>query len=153
MLCQVSGRSGRKNERGKVLIQTYQKGHHVIKAVSENNHDSIFKIESNERKLFNYPPYSKLIRIILKNKNIEIVKKASDWVCKILKQYFPGEILGPSYPHVIRVRNYYHMQILIKIDKKFSRKKTHQILKKSLESFYSIAKYRNTRVNIDVDPY
>ena len=125
----------------------------MIKAVSENNHDSIFKIESNERKLFNYPPYSKLIRIILKNKNIEIVKKASDWVCKILKQYFPGEILGPSYPHVIRVRNYYHMQILIKIDKKFSRKKTHQILKKSLESFYSIAKYRNTRVNIDVDPY
>ena len=153
MLCQVSGRSGRKNERGKVLIQTYQKGHHVIKAVSENNHESIFKIESNERKLFNYPPYSKLIRIILKNKNIEIVNKASDWVYKILRQYFPGEILGPSYPHVIRVRNYYHMQILIKIDKKFSRKKTHQILKKSLESFYSIAKYRNTRVNIDVDPY
>ncbi|MBJ25805.1 MAG: primosomal protein N' [Flavobacteriaceae bacterium] len=153
MLCQVSGRSGRKNKRGKVVIQTYQKTHHVIKAVSENNYESIFKTELNDRKLFNYPPYLKLIRIILKNKNIEIVKNASDWVYNILKHYFPGEILGPSYPYVIRVRNYYHMQILIKIEKKFSRKKTHQILKKCIESFHSIGKYRNTRVNIDVDPY
>ena len=153
MLCQVSGRSGRKNERGKVIIQTYQKAHHVIKAVSENDYDSIFKNELNDREIFNYPPYIKLIKIILKNKSIEIVKNASDWLYNVLKHYFSGEILGPSHPYIVRVKNYYHMQILIKIEKKFSRKKTRQILKKSLESFHSISKYRNTRVNIDVDPY
>ncbi|MEE3034595.1 MAG: primosomal protein N' [Bacteroidota bacterium] len=153
MLCQVSGRCGRKNERGQVVIQTYQKGHYVIKSVVENNYKSIFERELNDRKLYKYPPYLRLIRIITKNKNVEIVKMASDWIYNMLKQYSPGEILGPSFPYIVKVRSYYHMQLLIKIEKNFSRKKTHQILKKIVGSFYSIAKYRNTRVNIDVDPY
>lgn len=153
MLTQVAGRSGRSNQRGKVLIQTYQPNHPVIKNVIDNDINSFVLSELKDRKLHSYPPFIRLIRITLKNRNIETLSIASDWFLNVLSQSFKGKILGPVYPPVARVRNYYHKQLLIKLESKSSRLQFKKVLQKTKKSFESIASFKSTKFIIDVDPY
>ena len=153
MLTQVAGRSGRSSQRGKVLIQTYQPNHPVIKSVIDNNLNSFVESELKDRKLHSYPPFIRLIRITLKNRNIETLSIASDWFLNVLSQSFDGEILGPVFPPVARVRNYYNKQLLIKLNSKSSRLHFKKVLQKTKKSFESIASFKSTRFIIDVDPY
>ena len=71
----------------------------------------------------------------------------------VLSQSFGGKILGPIYPPVARVRNYYHKQLLIKLDSKSSRLHFKKVLNKTKKSFESIASFKSTKFTIDVDPY
>ena len=153
MLTQVAGRSGRSDERGSVLIQTYQPFHPVIKNVIENNMKSFVETELKDRKLHLYPPFVRLVRITLKNRNIEILSIASDWFLNVLSQSYDGKILGPVFPPVSRVRNYYHKQLLVKLDSKISRLHFKKVLQKTKKSFESIASFKSTKFIIDVDPY
>jgi primosomal protein N' (replication factor Y) len=153
MLTQVAGRSGRSDERGSVLIQTYQPFHPVIKNVIENNMKSFVESELKDRKLHLYPPFVRLVRITLKNRNIEILSIASDWFLNVLSQSYDGKILGPVFPPVSRVRNYYHKQLLVKLDSKISRLHFKKVLQKTKKSFESIASFKSTKFIIDVDPY
>ena len=153
MLTQVAGRSGRSDQRGKVLIQTYQPNHPVIKNVIDNDINAFIDSELKDRKLHSYPPFSKLIRITLKNRNIETLSIASDWFLNVLSQSFKGKILGPVYPPVARVRNYYHKQLLVKLETKSSRLWFKKVLKKTKNSFESIASFKSTKIIIDVDPF
>ena len=153
MLTQVAGRCGRSEKRGKVLIQTYQPNHPVIKNVIDNNNDVFIESELMDRKLHSFPPFIRLIKITLKNRNIETLSIASDWFFNVLSQSFGGKILGPIYPPVARVRNYYHKQLLIKLDSKSSRLHFKKVLNKTKKSFESIASFKSTKFIIDVDPY
>ena len=153
MLTQVSGRSGRSTQRGRVMIQTYQPQHPVIKNVIENDIKSFIESELKDRKLHSYPPFVRLIRITLKNRNIETLSIASDWFLNVLSQSFNGKILGPVYPPVARVKNYYHKQLLIKLESKASRLHFKNVLQKTKKSFESIATFKSTKFIIDVDPY
>ncbi|MBN09318.1 MAG: primosomal protein N' [Flavobacteriaceae bacterium] len=153
MLTQVSGRAGRSKSQGKVLIQTYQPNHPVIKYLIKNDVDSFNKFELNDRKIHFYPPYNRLLRITLKNRNIETLNIASDWFLNVLSQSFKGPILGPVFPPISRVRNYYHKQILIKLDSINSRLFFKKLLRRTKQSFDSIAKFKSTKLSIDVDPY
>ena len=152
MLTQVAGRSGRSDQRGRVLIQTYQPHHPVIKNVIDNDMNSFVDSELKDRKLHSYPPFVRLVRITLKNRNIETLSIASDWFLNVLSQSFRGKILGPVYPPVARVRNYYHKQLLIKLDTKSSRLHFKKVLQKTKKSFESIASFKSTKFIIDVDP-
>ena len=152
MLTQVAGRSGRSDQRGRVLIQTYQPNHPVIKNVIDNDMNSFVDSELKDRKLHSYPPFVRLVRITLKNRNIETLSIASDWFLNVLSQSFRGKILGPVYPPVARVRNYYHKQLLIKLDTKSSRLHFKKVLQKTKKSFESIASFKSTKFIIDVDP-
>ena len=115
MLSQVAGRAGRKELRGKVLIQTYQPNHPIINEVKEGNYDKMFKHQLTEREEFHYPPFTRLIRIGVNHGDMEIVKKASHWIANVLQQAKYGQILGPVFPFIARLRNRYRMQILVKI--------------------------------------
>jgi primosomal protein N' (replication factor Y) (superfamily II helicase) len=153
MLSQVAGRAGRKQLRGKVLIQTYQPHHSIIKQVIEGNYDQMLKQQLKDRKEFHYPPYKRLIRIVVNHNDMETVKKASQWITNVLLQSEYGQILGPVFPPIARVRNRYRMQILVKISNDQSRKRVKEIIKKTLEGFESIAIFKSCKVNLDVDPY
>ena len=106
-----------------------------------------------DRKIHFYPPYNRLLRITLKNRNIETLNIASDWFLNVLSQSFKGPILGPVFPPISRVRNYYHKQILIKLDSINSRLFFKKLLRRTKQSFDSIAKFKSTKLSIDVDPY
>ena len=153
MLSQVAGRAGRKGERGKVIIQTYQPKHPIIQQVIENDYEGLLKNQLRERKQYLYPPYYRLIRIVIKHKDLETVKISSNWIFNVLSQSYSGEILGPIFPSIARLRNYYQMQLLIKAENGISRKVVKQLISKTLKSFDTIAKFKSVRINVDVDPY
>ena len=153
MLSQVAGRAGRKEMRGKVLIQTYQPHHAIIRQVIEGHYEQMLKQQLKDRREYHYPPYTRLIRIVVNHSDMETVKKASQWIANVLLQSWDGQILGPVFPPIARLRNRYRMQILVKIGTDRSRDRVKQIIKRTLEQFESIAVFRSCKVNLDVDPY
>lgn len=112
---QVSGRAGRRDERGKVIIQTVNTTHPVLALVMRHDYAAFYRSELAERERFSYPPFVRLLRLVLKHKNQETVRAAADILGNALKPIFQDALLGPSAPPVGRVRNYYLMDFLIKL--------------------------------------
>ncbi|MFC2097760.1 primosomal protein N' [Bacteroidota bacterium] len=106
LMVQVSGRAGRKSKPGKVIIQTSDPEHHIIKDIVSNNYIRMFNKELNDRKEFNYPPYSRLVKIYLKHKDKNTVHKASIELVSMLSSYFGNMVLGPETPIINRFKKY-----------------------------------------------
>lgn len=153
MFCQVAGRAGRADLKGKVLIQTFQPEHPVLKQVVSHDYEGLFDNQKKERSEYQYPPYFRMIRITFKSRQYETINQASEWYFNVLNQAYPGTILGPVFPPVARVRNQYHKQLLLKIDPQFTTAKVKKIIRKTTNSFQAIAQFRSVRINFDVDPY
>ena len=115
LMAQVSGRAGRKSKQGKVIIQTYSANHEVIHAVQRNDYVSMYHSELQERKNFNYPPYCKLLLIIISHRDYNITNQAARELALVLRQSFSQNVLGPEYPSVSRIKNRYLKNILVKI--------------------------------------
>lgn len=153
LMLQVAGRAGRTNERGKVLIQTYNPYHNILQQVSTNNYLAMFNEQLNERYNFKYPPIYKLIKLTLKHKDFNKVDTASIWMAKSLRQVFGHNILGPESPAVGRIRNQFYKDILVKIPKGQSLSKTKEAIIKINNSFLSIKDFRSVKVILNVDNF
>ena len=153
MLCQVAGRAGRSDQKGKVLIQTFQPDHPTLKQVLTHDYQGLFEVQKKERQSYRYPPYYRMIRITFKSRQFETVNTASQWFSNVVQQSYKGSVLGPAFPAVARVRNYYHKQLLVKIDHEMNAKAVKKLLNRTYGSFQAIAAFRSTRVNFDVDPF
>jgi primosomal protein N' (replication factor Y) (superfamily II helicase) len=153
LLQQVSGRAGRTQKRGKVLIQTYNPYHQILKQVSVNDYEAMYKEQLEERYNYKYPPFYRTIKIVFKDKGLERVQKASAWFGQALEMQFKENILGPEPPPVGRIKNKYIMNILVKIPKNQSLEKTKKYIENVWRSFNSIKEFSSVRVNIDVDNY
>jgi len=149
---QVSGRAGRKNRQGKVIIQSWQPGHPVIRDVVEHDYYRMYLRELAERKKFRYPPFYRLVMVRLKHKKYEVLNEAADVLARDMRARFGKRVYGPEYPMVSRVKNWYIKQILLKIprDKHLSEEK--QLLRNTLDHFKTVGKFKSVRIQIDVDP-
>ena len=114
---QVSGRAGRKNEQGKVIIQATNTKHPVLQLVQQHDYKQLYAMEIENRKQFFYPPYSRIILLTLKHKDKNTVAGAAEKLAALLKQDLKDFIVGPAAPVVNRIRNQYLMEILIKLPK------------------------------------
>ena len=114
---QVSGRAGRKNEQGKVLIQATNVKHPVLQLVQQHDYRKFYQYEIESRKQFFYPPFSRLVLLTLKHKDKITVLAAAEKLAVLLKQDLREYIVGPAAPVVNRIRNQYLMEILIKLPK------------------------------------
>jgi primosomal protein N' (replication factor Y) len=112
---QVSGRAGRKDEQGKVLIQATQVNHPVLKFVEQHDYKKMYDFEINNRQQFFYPPFSRIIEITLKHKVKEVVDEVAHKLGAALQKDFNNFVVGPAAPVVARVRNQYLMELLIKL--------------------------------------
>ena len=153
LMQQVAGRAGRTDERGKVLIQTYNPYHKILQQVSVNDYQGMFKEQMDERFNYKYPPIYKLIKITLRHRDYNKVNDGADWLATYLRQSFGQHILGPEFPPISRIRNQYHKNILIKIPEKQSLGKTKEAILKIKNSFLSIKDFRPIRVVLNVDNY
>jgi primosomal protein N' (replication factor Y) (superfamily II helicase) len=153
LMLQVSGRAGRTEERGKVLIQTYNPYHNILQQVSTNNYVAMFNEQMNERYNYKYPPIYKQIKITLKHKDFNKVDAAAIWLAKSLRYVFGDHILGPESPPIARIRNQYHKNILVKIPKKQSLSKTKEAIIKVNNSFLSIKDFRSVKIILNVDNF
>lgn len=152
LMAQVSGRAGRKNKRGKVIIQSQNPEHSIIQEVIANDFLSMYTNQLLDRKNFNYPPYYRLIEITIIHKDVDMVNASSKFLADALKKHFAKRVLGPEFPLVSRIRNLYHKNILLKVERDASTGQVKKILSELLVKFKSTNDYKSVRVNIDVDP-
>ncbi|MEH6536601.1 MAG: primosomal protein N' [Psychroserpens sp.] len=153
LMAQVSGRAGRTEERGKVLIQTYNPYHRILQQVSTNNYVQMFEEQLDERHTYKYPPIFRMIKITLKHKDFNRVNVGADWYARSLRTVFDANVLGPEFPAVARIRNQYLKHILVKIPQKQSLSKTKEAIIKINNSFLSVKDFRAIRVILNVDNY
>jgi primosomal protein N' (replication factor Y) len=112
---QVSGRAGRKEEQGKVLIQATQVTHPILQFVQQHDYKKMYAFELENRKQFFYPPFSRIIQITLKHKIKEVVDDIAEKLATALKKDLNNFVVGPAAPVVGRIRNQYLMELLIKL--------------------------------------
>ena len=152
LMSQVAGRSGRKNKQGKVLIQTYSANHKIIHAVKDNDYINMFNSELLERQAFNYPPYCKLLLIIVSHRDYNLTNQAASELALVLRRSFSQNVLGPEYPPISRIKNQYLKNILVKIGSDLSLNQSKKYILKVVDSVHKMPKYKSVRFTIDVDP-
>ena len=152
LMAQVSGRAGRKDIQGKVIIQSWKPQHPVIQDVLRNDYVSMYNREMAERKKFHYPPYYRLIRVILKHKDSKFLEEGAEALGKELNVMFGKRVIGPEYPMVSRVRNLYINRFLLKNRADQNQAVFKEYLHKVLIKFREQTKYRSILIYLDVDP-
>ncbi len=152
LMTQVSGRAGRKNGGGEVVIQTYRPDYQVIRDVMNSDYASMFQSQMQDRLVFKYPPYYRLVRLSVRHKDEALTCQASGFLASVLRQIYGERVLGPEYPLVSRVNTYYIRDILIKIERTPLVEKMKQRLLQCLEDFWKDTRFRKVRVVVDVDP-
>ncbi|QBN17969.1 replication restart helicase PriA [Flavobacterium nackdongense] len=153
MMTQVSGRSGRSEKQGKVIIQTYNPEHNTIQQVVHNNYIGMYKEQLYERQIYKYPPYFKLIKLTLKHRDFDKLKEGSMWLYQVMQQNFTIPVLGPEEPPISRIRNEYIRTIMVKIPTNQSLQGTKKTIQKILNSFDLVSQYRAIKVSVNVDFY
>ncbi|WP_290624949.1 primosomal protein N' [Altibacter sp.] len=153
LLQQVSGRAGRTQKRGRVLIQTYNPYHQILQQVSMNDYEGMYKQQIEERYQYHYPPFHRLIKITFKDKNQYKMQQAAAWYGRALELKLEEHVLGPVAPPVARIRNKYISNILVKVPKTLSLKKTKAYIDGVQRSFNSLKEFSTVRVLIDVDTF
>ncbi|MBT6013308.1 MAG: primosomal protein N' [Flavobacteriales bacterium] len=153
LMSQVAGRAGRKGDRGKVIIQTYDEKHEIIHQVKNHDYLQMCRKQLEERKIFKYPPYCRIISVNLQHKNENKLDKLSKQFAISLRKSFGNRVLGPESPGVSKIRTYHHKNILLKIETEASVKDAKKILSKLIEQYRELKDFRAVRINMDVDPY
>lgn len=155
MFAQVAGRSGRREERGHVLIQTYAPDHRVIGQVVSNDYEAMFTAEINERKNFDYPPFFRLIRLDVRHKDQQTAYAAAARLAELLRQPLEHRVLGPEQPLISRIRNMYIQRILLKVERQggISIAKVKDLIRHTVTHFSAEKAYKSVRISVDVDPY
>lgn len=153
LMAQVSGRAGRKNKQGKVIIQTYDTENVIINQVVHNNYAQMYLHQLKERKQFFYPPFSRLIKLTLKHRDKNTLNKCSYSLANELKKNEHSSILGPTTPAIIRIQNLYIKTIFIKIAKGPQVTTLKKIIYKQIEATNKIPEFKSVQIIIDVDPH
>ena len=153
MMTQVSGRSGRSEKRGKVIVQTYNPNHNTIQQVANNDYLGMYKEQLYERQIYKYPPYFRLIKITLKQRDYEKLKQGSMWLYQVFTQNVDLPVLGPEEPAISRIRNEYIRTIMIKIPQNLPLQSTKKTIQKILDSFEAVSQFRAIKITVNVDFY
>jgi len=149
---QVSGRAGRKDKQGTVIIQTWQPGHPIIQDVVRHDYISMYERQLAERFRFRYPPYYRLVIIKLKHKDQGKLNMAAAELARDMKTRFGSLVYGPEYPMVSRIKNWYIKQIMLKISRNARLAEQKTLLKEILDNFKSHTSVKSVLVQVDVDP-
>jgi primosomal protein N' (replication factor Y) len=153
MMTQVAGRSGRSEKKGKVIIQTYNVNHNTIQQVTNNDYAGMYKEQLYDRQIYKYPPYFRIVKLTLKQRDFDKLKEGAMWLYQVLSQNLTMPVLGPEEPAISRIRNEYIRTIIIKIPQNISIVNTKKTIQKILNSFEAVSQYRAIKVTVNVDFY
>ncbi|MGH7809993.1 MAG: replication restart helicase PriA, partial [Candidatus Binatia bacterium] len=155
LLSQVAGRSGRGNDPGRVIIQTYAPDHYALKFLLAHDYQGFFNAESEFRRALNYPPYGRLINLRLDGPKMADVEQQAQLLAAALRQSLtrteksrePIEVLGPAPAPIEKLRNRFRWQILLK------GKQSPALLELARQARSLVPRSPVVRLHIDVDPY
>lgn len=152
LITQVSGRAGRKNKQGLVMLQTAHPSHPVINFVKHNDYESFYQAQTEERKLFRYPPFFRLVSIVVRGRDEKLTENAASQFAHALRQSFGGRILGPGKPPVSRIQSLYIRNILLKIENNASIQKVRETILFHQSAVFANTEFKSVLLHYDVDP-
>lgn len=152
LMAQVGGRSGRKNKRGKVIIQTSVPTHPIILNVIDNNYEAMYRGQIAERKHFRYPPFYRMIGITLKHREKNELDRISNELSTNLRERFGARILGPEYPLISRIKTLYIKQLWIKIEREASVVNAKRQMQEIIDRVKSREGNKTVQIAVDIDP-
>ena len=150
---QVSGRAGRRSKQGKVIIQTADPAHRIIRLMLRHDYNTMFRLQSEERMAFNYPPFCRMVRLTVKHRDRTTLNHFAGLLGDELKIIFGKRVLGPEAPVISRVQSWYIKNILIKIEREKPPAKAKQLLEGAIEKIGKMKGASSLRISADVDPY
>jgi primosomal protein N' (replication factor Y) len=150
---QVSGRAGRKGKQGRVIIQTSTPGHPLIATVMAHDYKAMYKEEINSRKLFHYPPYTRLVQLFFRHADKNKAMQAATFFAGRLIPIFGDYLIGPAEPVVNRVKNRYIYEILLKLPRDGSKNSMARLhIQQQIAIMQNDAQMKSVHVQINVDP-
>lgn len=153
MLTQVAGRAGRKEGKGRVILQTRSKDCDIISHVVSSDYRSMYDEQIEERKLFRYPPFYRLIYIYMKHPDNVRLDMAANEMQRLLIAAFGSErVLGPDRPPVARIHSMYIRKSILKIEPTFAYHEVRQQLQKIRQQIISTSVMSGLTIYYDVDP-
>jgi primosomal protein N' (replication factor Y) len=150
---QVSGRAGRKQANGQVLVQTSDPEHPILKWVAAHDYIGFYEAELKKRQAFGYPPFSRMIRVLFRYKKQSVVEQAAQAWAKAMGTTWQARMIGPAEPMIARIRDQFRMEVWLKLPR--SAKSIAEAKGKIISSIYQFRKEKSlARVDvvIDVDP-
>ncbi len=152
LMAQVAGRAGRKNKQGLVILQTKSMDLPVIRQVVANDYNQLYSEQLQERRLFHYPPFHRLIYVYLKHRKEETVSQAADLMAAHLRTALGERVLGPDKPPVARIQLLFIKKIVIKVEQTISLGKVCDYLRTVQQQLMQDERFRSLVVYYDVDP-
>ncbi|EJX04487.1 primosome assembly protein PriA [gut metagenome] len=152
LMAQVAGRAGRKNKRGRVVLQTKSIDHPIIHQVIANNYEGMVDGQLAERQMFHYPPYYRLVYVYLKNKNEGLLEQMAAVMGDKLRAVFGNRVLGPDKPPVARVQTLYIRKIVLKVEHTAPMARARELLLRIQREMLEDERYRSLIIYYDVDP-
>lgn len=152
LMAQVAGRAGRKNELGKVYIQTRQPDNPIIPFIVRNDYIGFYDSQLKERHLFHYPPFYRLVYVYMKHRDCRLLEEFSELAGDCMRQLFDHRVLGPDLPPVARVQQQYIRKIVLKIENNISQYRVNETLMALQHSLLDDKRYRGITMFYDIDP-
>lgn len=152
LMSQVAGRAGRRKKQGEVILQTSHPESILIQKVLDYDYEGMYQLQLEERELFKYPPFFRIIEISLKHKNEELLREASVELATLLREQLGDRVIGPDKPVVGRIQNLFIRKILIKLEISASINATRKIIYQVHNQLISNPRFKYIIVQFDVDP-
>lgn len=152
LMAQVAGRAGRKNKRGRVVLQTKSIDHPMIRQVMENDFEGMVAHELSERQMFHYPPYYRMVYVYLKNRNEALLDQMARTMADKLRAVFGQRVLGPDKPPVARIQTLYIRKIIVKIEQNAPMNRARELLVQVQREMVEDDRFKSLIVYYDVDP-
>lgn len=152
MMCQVSGRAGRKGKQGLVILQTKNQELPIIQQVVHNDYQNFYRNVLEERKDFHYPPFYRLIYVYLKHREENVVESAGYELGSRLREVLENRVLGPDKPAVARIKTLNIRKIVLKLENGIDMTRAKQALRQVQEAMIKDKRYGALVVYYDVDP-
>ena len=152
LMAQVSGRAGRREKQGTVILQTAQPEHPIIQLVGRYNYAEMVRLQLTERSMFRYPPYYRLIEIVLRSRNETILQELSSIYADTLRRQLGKRVLGPVTPPVMRIQTLYIRKILLKIEIAAPITPVRELLEGVYKEMQRYLPFKQLIVHYDVDP-
>lgn len=152
LMAQVAGRAGRKNKRGRVILQTKNIDHPIITQVIHNDFEQMVDAQLAERQIFHYPPYYRLVYVYLKNRNEQLLDLMAQTMAGKLRSVFGNRVLGPDKPPVARVQTLFIRKIIVKIEYNAPMARARELLVQVQKEMVTEDRFKSLIVYYDVDP-
>lgn len=152
LMAQVAGRAGRKNKRGRVVLQTKSVDHPIIYQVIGNDYEGMVNGQLAERQMFHYPPYYRLVYVYLKNRNESLLDQMASVMADKLRTVFGNRVLGPDKPPVARIQTLFIKKIVVKIEQNAPMGRARELLLRIQQEMLEDERYKSLIIYYDMDP-